>query len=109
MKHMHEQQSVQFVIEQLRRSGARKAKLKLGLMRGNPKSFTEMFSFQVKGTELEGVELEIKPVPVDIKCPKCGFEGTAAIIEHVHFVRCPKCNAICDVIHGNELELIEKS
>lgn len=109
MSRMHEQQSVQFVIEQLKRTGAKKAKLKLGLMRGNPKTFLEMFSFQVRGTELEDVKLEIEPIGVEIKCPKCGFEGTVAIVEHVHFVRCPKCNEIADVVYGNELELIEES
>jgi len=107
---MHEQQSVQFVIEQLKESGAKKAKLKLGLLRGNPKTFLEMFTFEVRGTELEDVKLEIESIGIEIKCPdkKCGFVGTVVLLEHVHFVRCPKCGKIADIISGDELELIEK-
>lgn len=103
---MHEQQSVQFVIQQFKETGVKKAKLKLGLMRGDPKTFMEAFKFQVRGTELENVKLKLEPIGIEIKCPKCGFEGTIALMEHVHFVRCPKCNEIADVVFGNELEFI---
>ncbi|MBU2520158.1 MAG: hydrogenase maturation nickel metallochaperone HypA [Nanoarchaeota archaeon] len=104
---MHEQKSVQFVVEQLEQSGAKKAKLKLGLMVANPKTFKEIYDLQVRGTSLENVKLEIESIPIEVKCPKCGFEGTVAIIEHVHFIKCPQCNEIADIIHGDELELIE--
>ena len=104
---MHEFGSVQKAIQDLRNMDPRprKVKILLGKMRGSAKGFEEMFREYTRGTELEGIDVEIEQVPAEIKCG-CGLEGIVKITEHVHFVRCPKCGQIADVIKGNELEII---
>ena len=104
-KVMHETHLVNKVIENLRGREIRKAKLRLGRMHSRADVFSELFAAQTKGTDMEGFELEVEEVPVKINCP-CGFMGRVAVMEHVHFVRCPKCNGIVDPATGNEIELV---
>lgn len=105
--HIHEFSTVRQVIFELnkRQEKNKKVKLILGRMLSNKKTFTEIFHEHVKGTELESILLDIEEIPIKIKC-QCGFEGNIEITEHVHFVRCPKCGKIADVLQGNELEII---
>jgi len=105
---MHEMKVLQEVISELGRLGnPSRVKLKLGAMRAEPEHFRDMFSEYVKDSPLEGTELEIEEVPVEIFCP-CGFSGFVDVddaAEHTHFVRCPECGKIADVTSGNELEV----
>lgn len=107
---MHEFGSVQKAIQDIRnmKPVPKKVKIVLGKMRGNAKNFEEMFREYTGDTELQGIELEIVQVPVKVKC-ECGLEGLVRVTEHIHFVRCPKCGQIADVIQGNELEITPES
>jgi Zn finger protein HypA/HybF involved in hydrogenase expression len=101
---MHEFAAVQYVITEARKiqPTPKKILVRLGKMRGGSKGFEEMFREHSRGTPLENIGLEIESIPVEVKCP-CGFSGTMRVIEHVHFLRCPVCGKIADVLKGNEL------
>lgn len=104
---MHEFGSVQEAIRKIREMKPlpRKVKIRLGKMRGSAKNFEEMFREYTRDTELRDIGLEIEQVPVKIKC-ECGLEGLVRVTEHIHFVRCPKCGQVADVMQGNELKII---
>jgi len=101
---MHEQSAVQTIIETLKTTNPKKAKIKLGMMRGEKSRILDIFKNQVQDTPLEQIKLEIEQTPVTSRC-QCGFEGTVDIPGHVHFIRCPKCSKIIDPLTGNELEI----
>ena len=102
---MHETRLVNRVISELLDKNVSSAKLRLGKMHCRADVFRELFKAQTKGTPLEGMKLDIEEVPVKIRC-ECGFLGLVRVMEHVHFVRCPKCNNISEPLIGNELELV---
>jgi len=103
---MHEFGSVQEAIIRLRkmRPLPRKVRITLGKMRGSVRGFEEMLRENIRDTELEGLQFETEHIPVEIRCP-CGLEGMVRIMEHVHYVRCPKCGQVADVLKGNELNI----
>ncbi len=102
---MHEMGVIEEIISELGKLGnPKRAKIRLGAMKGDPEQLREMFEEYVTGSPLEGTELEIEEVPVEAFCP-CGFSGFIDVEEHVHFVRCPKCGKVADIRSGNELEV----
>jgi len=103
---MHEFGSVQEAIKRLRVMSPTPASVQihLGKMRGSAKGFLEMFREHARETELSGIKIEVVSIPVEIKC-KCGLEGPVRIMDHVHFVRCPVCGEVADVLKGNELDI----
>ena len=103
---MHEFGSVQEAIRKLRTVNPppKSVRISLGKMRGSAKGFLEMFLEHTRETELDGIKVEMVSIPVEIKC-KCGLEGPVRIIPHVHFVRCPMCGEVADVVKGNELDI----
>jgi Zn finger protein HypA/HybF involved in hydrogenase expression len=102
---MHEFGSVQHVIRELMKLEPvpKRVRVTIGKMRASPKGFEGMFRENVRDTKLQGVALEIVSVPVDINC-KCGLKGPVRIMDHVHFVRCPRCGSIADIRTGRELD-----
>jgi len=104
---MHELKAINNVISQLRKSGIKNGKVKilLGKMVADKNVFLDMFKEFVKGTELENISLDIIESPVKIRCI-CGFCGNVEIKEHIHFVRCPECNRIAEILEGNEIKII---
>ena len=103
---MHEVESVRKVMSELKKSGKKKASLRLGRLKASPKVFAGIFRELTKGTGLEGFKLEIEEIPVEILCRKCGFSGKVKVIEHLRFARCPKCGKVADILSGNELRII---
>ncbi len=103
---MHEISSVNEAIRRIAslRPSPKKIVIHLGEMRGDAKTFEEMLKEHSRGTDIENIDITVKSVPVDISC-KCGFSGHVPILEHVHFVRCPECGSIADVLKGNELDI----
>jgi Zn finger protein HypA/HybF involved in hydrogenase expression len=102
---MHEMATIQEVIAELNRLGnPKRIKVRLGAMRAEPEHFREAFNEYVKGSPLEGTELDVEDVPVEGFCT-CGFAGPVEIDEHIHFARCPNCNSVMDTKSGNELEV----
>ncbi len=103
---MHDIGAVQHIIEQLKGMKKKPGKLRieLGLMKGEPERVSQLFNEMVRGTELESVELDIVPVPVEIRC-ECGFSGKIEIKEHVHFARCPECGRIAEILNGDSINI----
>ena len=103
---MHELGSVQKVIQDLKRMDPipKRITIVLGKMRGSAKGFEDMFREYTRDTELEGIGMEIEQVPVKVKC-ECGLEGLDRVTDHLHFVRCPKCGNVADILQGNELDI----
>lgn len=107
---MHEFSLVQAVLDTLQRYSAqagwgriKKVTLRIGDMRQViPETMRFAFRTAVKGTPLDGAELEIVPVPIVIRCPRCGREWGE---EHMGFI-CPFCG--CDdaqMTQGRELDI----
>jgi Zn finger protein HypA/HybF involved in hydrogenase expression len=103
---MHEFGSVQEAIRKIRAMEPLpgKVRIRLGKMRGSAKAFEEMFREHARDTELAGIGLEIEQVPAEISC-ECGLKGIVRVVEHVHFLRCPRCGRVADPVSGNELEI----
>ena len=103
---MHEFASVQEAIRRIRKMQPvpKRVKIRLGKMRGSAKGFEEMFREHSRDTDIENIELEVENVPVEIKC-SCGLEGMVRVMDHVHFVRCPRCGQVADILRGNELDI----
>ncbi|MFO0798674.1 MAG: hydrogenase maturation nickel metallochaperone HypA [Gemmataceae bacterium] len=62
------------------------------------------FAFDVAaaGTLLAGARLDVRPVPVTVRCPRCGDVP----LPGVQLFRCPVCDTpTADVRAGRELEL----
>src|SRR5277367_255797 len=79
--------------------------LRLGLLSGVVKeallSSYEMACFQ---TSLEGSQLLIEEVPVEVFCPECNGPRLVASIQ---WFCCPECGTPTpQVLHGKELEVI---
>ena len=107
-KLMHEIKAVQKILEDLMdiEPKPEKIKVRLGRMNADPVVFAQMFREFVTSSGMPSIDIEVEPVPVKAKC-RCGFEGDVPVIEHIHFVRCPKCNKVADIEQGNELEIVE--
>jgi len=68
-----------------------------------PELLQEAWIYTTKGTELEGAELEIEPVPVVAKCQECGHETKS----FTPFVRCEACGSLkLSLQSGHELQVI---
>jgi len=102
---MHELGAVRKVIDEINSMDPKPKKIRItiGKMMGTAKGFESMFREHTYETPLQGIEMEIISKDVNVKCPECGFEGMVKIMEHVHFVRCPLCTKITDIVTGNEL------
>ncbi len=78
--------------------------LRLGVLSGVVRDALE-FSFEIaaSGTVLEGAELVIHPIPVEVYCPRCDVNSELPDIQRF---RCPRCDTPTGrIIHGRELEL----
>jgi hydrogenase nickel incorporation protein HypA/HybF len=105
---MHEMaiaQSILDIVEQeMARHGAKKVKT-IRLVVGEftavvPQSLSFCIEMITKGSPMEGVQLEIEPVPLTGRCTGCGEEFT---IQEYRFV-CPKCESKeIEMISGKEL------
>jgi Zn finger protein HypA/HybF involved in hydrogenase expression len=104
---MHELTSVMKVIDEIKGMDPRpeKVSITLGKMLGTAKGFESMFREYTHGTPLQGIGLEIVQPDVKVRCPHCRFDGVVRVTEHIHFVRCPVCGKVADVLQGNELRV----
>ena len=101
---MHEFGAAKNVIDELLKTKPKKATIMLGAMISKKETFFEILKEHLIETELKDIELDIQEVPVLAKCA-CGFEGNIQIPNHVHFVRCPLCNNIAEVLQGDKIEI----
>jgi hydrogenase nickel incorporation protein HypA/HybF len=64
-----------------------------------------LFSYETacRGTRLEGSQLVIKEVPIEVYCPACKTQRT---LTSMQWFCCPECGTpTADVIHGKELAI----
>lgn len=104
IERMHEAGSAKEAAGKIIETRARHAKVRLGKMRGDKTRFLALVAEFLKGSGFEKTRIDIVQVDVLARCA-CGFRGVINIPEHVHFVRCPKCKKIADVLEGNELDI----
>ena len=106
---MHEMKAVQRLVEELMALDEKpeRIKVRLGRMTAEPRVFRQLFSEFSSSLGFSNVDIDIEEVPVIAKCDKCGFEGGVQVMEHVHFIRCPDCKMVADIVQGNELEIVD--
>jgi hydrogenase nickel incorporation protein HypA/HybF len=76
--------------------------LELGLLSGVVAEAL-LFSYEMacSGTRLEGSQLVIKNVPIEVYCPTCKAQKT---LSSMQWFCCPECGTpTAEVIHGREL------
>jgi len=69
----------------------------------NPEQLKFMIGVLSENTLLEGAEIVIEEIPIEIKCKSCEFSGPAPsddLDEFVPIIKCPECE-------GQELEIIK--
>lgn len=79
--------------------------LRLGLLSGVVKeALLSSYDIVCESTLLEGSQLLIEEVPVEILCPKCELPRRVSSIQ---WMRCPECGTpASEVVQGKQLELV---
>lgn len=82
----------------------KKLKIRVGELTAiEPDSLRFCFDVSIKGTPLEGAELEIEEVPLSGRCRGCRAEFRITAFEN----RCPKCGSTdIERVSGHELDII---
>ncbi len=105
---MHEFKAVNEVVRKiLAAEEPRIAEITLGELYGDADNFKKTVKELLKGTKAENVIISIKQTPLKVKCT-CGFSGRIKVMDHIHFVRCPRCGKIAEIKSGDELVITIK-
>jgi hydrogenase nickel incorporation protein HypA/HybF len=109
---MHELSIAMSIVEMAQEEAARNGStqvlavhLRLGPLSGVVKQAL-LFSYEIacEATPLEGSELLIEEVPVEVFCPKCELPRT---VKSIQCFCCPECGTETPtVLHGKELEVV---
>jgi hydrogenase nickel incorporation protein HypA/HybF len=99
---------VEMAQEELERQGAVEicaVHLRLGLLSGVVKqALLSSYEMACHATPLEGSQLLIEEVPVEVFCPKCELPRAVSSIQ---WFCCPECGtATPTVLRGKELEVV---
>ena len=72
----------------------------------NPEQLKFLLDVLAENTLLEGAEVIIEEVPVEIKCHSCDYTGSTDLDDSDHYlmiVKCPKCDERnIEIISGQE-------
>jgi len=98
---------VEMALEEAERHGSARVQavhLRLGLLSGVVKqALLSSYQMACEATPLEGSQLLIEEVPVEVFCPKCDAPRPVTSIQ---WFCCPECGAPTPtVLHGKELEV----
>jgi len=79
--------------------------LRLGLLSGIVKeALLSSYAMACEATPLEGSQLLIEEIPVEVFCPKC---QVPRLVRSIQWFCCPDCStATPDVLRGRELEVV---
>jgi hydrogenase nickel incorporation protein HypA/HybF len=79
--------------------------LRLGLLSGVVKeALLSSYEMACHATPLEGSQLLIEEIPVEVFCPKC---GVARLVRSIQWFCCPECGTPTPtVLRGKELEVV---
>jgi hydrogenase nickel incorporation protein HypA/HybF len=79
--------------------------LKLGRLSGVVKeALLSSYEMACESTLLEGSQLVIEEIPVEVYCPEC---RVARLVRSIQWFCCPECGASTpDVLRGKELEVV---
>ncbi|HIE48313.1 TPA: hydrogenase maturation nickel metallochaperone HypA [Candidatus Bipolaricaulota bacterium] len=71
----------------------------------------EAWRILTEGTPVAGSELEIEQVPVEVRCPGCGYQGDARYLaeegwhQAIPILACPECGAQVEIVAGRDLAI----
>jgi hydrogenase nickel incorporation protein HypA/HybF len=79
--------------------------LRLGKLSGVVKeALLSSYEMACEATRLEGSQLLIEEIPVEVFCPKCDSSQT---IRSIQWFCCPECGTpTSTILHGKELEVV---
>ena len=109
---MHELSIAMSIVEMAQEEAERRGQvqvlavhLRLGLLSGVVKeALLSSYDMACHSTPLEGSQLLIEEIPVEVYCPKCQLPRRVPSIQSFC---CPKCfTPTADVIRGKELEVV---
>jgi len=98
---------VEMAEEESERHGGAKVQvvhLRLGKLSGVVKeSLLSSYEMACEATPLEGSQLLIEEIPVEVFCPKCQI---TRLVSSIQWFACPECGTPTpDVVRGKELEV----
>ena len=109
---MHELSIAVSIVEMAQEESARRGgvqvqavHLRLGLLSGVAKeALLSCFAMASEATALEGAQLLIEEIPVEVFCPLC---GVARPVHSIQWFCCSECGTpTSDVVRGKELEVV---
>jgi hydrogenase nickel incorporation protein HypA/HybF len=79
--------------------------LRLGLLTGVVKeALLSSFEMACAATTLEGSQLLIEEIPIEVFCPKC---QVPRLVNSVQWFSCPECGTPTPIVlHGKEMEVV---
>jgi hydrogenase nickel incorporation protein HypA/HybF len=109
---MHELSIAMSIVEMAEEESERRGnvqvlsvRLRLGRLSGVVKeALLSSYEMACENTALEGSQLVIEEIPVEVFCPKC---QAARRIHSIQWFCCPKCfTPTTEIVHGKELEVV---
>jgi len=88
-------------VERVKEVHLRKGELRLVV----DEALQQAYRLLTAGTPLEGSELRIEEVKVELGCRSCGYRGPAEYECAAPILECPRCGAGVELLRGRELEL----
>jgi len=109
---MHELSIAMSIVEMAQEEAERRGSvqvlavhLRIGQLSGVVKeALLSSYNMACEATPLEGSQLLIEEIPVEVFCPKCQVTRR---VRSIQWFRCPKCHTPTpDVVRGKELEVV---
>jgi hydrogenase nickel incorporation protein HypA/HybF len=109
---MHELSIAMSIVEMAQEEAERRGNvqvqavhLRLGLLSGVVKeALLSSYEIACHATPMEGSQLLIEEVPVEVFCPQC---GVSRLVRSIQWFCCPECGTPTPtVVHGKELEVV---
>lgn len=98
---------IRTVLSQIKDNRVKEVYIRKGYIQGHSQeSFIRAYEVLTKNTVLEGSRLVIESKDVQIKCEKCGYEGTLNSFDDLLPIsECPRCNQLVEINLPGGIEL----